>query len=165
MKYPTTILKGDNSVGKCISIATSSKNAIQDTGARMFHIGRNTRSQIISKSIANSGGNATYRGLIDISKNSTNSYSEVICDSLILDDKSKSDTFPTEINRCDSSFVKHEAKITDLDKETLFYINSKGVDEKQAKHLVVLGFIEPFSRNLPLEYSVELNRLLKTVLE
>ena len=161
MKYPATILKGDKSKGKCISIAVSHKGVIQDAGAKMIHIGRNTRSQIISKSIAHSGGNATYRGLVQISKSAVNSASEVVCDTLILDKISKSDTYPTEKVFNKSSVLKHEAKVTDLDKQKLFYLQSRGIDLATAKQLLVLGFIEDFSNELPLEYSVELNRLLK----
>lgn len=161
MKYPATILKGDRSKGKCISIAVSHKGVIQDAGAKMIHIGRNTRSQIISKSIAHSGGNATYRGLVQISKSAVNSASEVVCDTLILDKISKSDTYPTEKVFNKSSVLKHEAKVTDLDKQKLFYLQSRGIDLATAKQLLVLGFIEDFSNELPLEYSVELNRLLK----
>ena len=161
MKYPATILKGDRSKGKCISIAVSHKGVIQDAGAKMIHIGRNTRSQIISKSIAHSGGNATYRGLVQISKSAVNSASEVVCDTLILDKISKSDTYPTEKVFNKSSVLKHEAKVTDIDKQKLFYLQSRGIDLATAKQLLVLGFIEDFSNELPLEYSVELNRLLK----
>jgi Fe-S cluster assembly protein SufB len=165
MKYPATILKGDHASGKCISIATAHKGVIQDAGAKMIHIGKNTRSQIISKSIAHSGGNATYRGLVNITKTATNSYAEIQCDTLILDDISKSDTVPTEIISNSSSFLKHEAKVTDIDKEKQFYLNARGIDKKQAKHLLVVGFVEPFAEELPMEYAVELNRLLKIDLE
>ena len=162
MKYPATILKGDNSKAKCISIAVSHEGVIQDAGAKMIHVGKNTRSQIISKSIAHSGGNATYRGLVQISKRAINSNSEVVCDTLILDKISKSDTYPTEKVFNKSSVLKHEAKVTDLDNQKLFYLQSRGIDLVTAKQLLVLGFIEDFANELPLEYSVELNRLLKT---
>ena len=161
MKYPATILKGDNSKAKCISIAVSHEGVIQDAGAKMIHVGKNTRSQIISKSIAHSGGNATYRGLVQISKRAINSNSEVVCDTLILDKISKSDTYPTEKVFNKSSVLKHEAKVTDLDNQKLFYLQSRGIDLVTAKQLLVLGFIEDFANELPLEYSVELNRLLK----
>ena len=161
MKYPATILKGDNSKAKCISIAVSHEGVIQDAGAKMIHVGKNTRSQIISKSIAHSGGNATYRGLVQISKRAINSNSEVVCDTLILDKISKSDTYPTEKVFSKSSVLKHEAKVTDLDNQKLFYLQSRGIDLVTAKQLLVLGFIEDFANELPLEYSVELNRLLK----
>ena len=161
MKYPATILKGDNSIGKCISIAVAHKDVIQDAGAKMIHIGRNTRSQIISKSIAHNGGNATYRGLVKIAKTAINSKADVTCDTLLLDKFSKSDTFPTEEIYNKYSSLKHEAKVTDLDQKRLFYLQSKGIDPITAKQLLVLGFIQPFSNELPLEYVVELNRLLK----
>ena len=161
MKYPATILKGDNSIGKCISIAVAHKDVVQDAGAKMIHIGRNTRSQIISKSIAHNGGNATYRGLVKIAKTAINSKADVTCDTLLLDKFSKSDTFPTEETYNKHSSLKHEAKVTDLDQKRLFYLQSKGIDPITAKQLLVLGFIQPFSNELPLEYVVELNRLLK----
>ena len=161
MKYPATILKGDNSIGKCISIAVAHKDVVQDAGAKMIHIGRNTRSQIISKSIAHNGGNATYRGLVKIAKTAINSKADVTCDTLLLDKFSKSDTFPTEEIYNKHSSLKHEAKVTDLDQRRLFYLQSKGIDPITAKQLLVLGFIQPFSNELPLEYVVELNRLLK----
>ena len=145
----------------CISIAVSHEGVIQDAGAKMIHVGKNTRSQIISKSIAHNGGNATYRGLVQISKSAINSNSEVVCDTLILDKISKSDTYPTEKVFNKSSVLKHEAKVTDLDNQKLFYLQSRGIDLVTAKQLLVLGFIEDFANELPLEYSVELNRLLK----
>lgn len=165
MKYPACILKGDNSVGKCISVAIAKKGMIQDAGAKMIHIGKNTRSQIISKSVAIGGGNASYRGLVHIDKNASNSIADVTCDTLILDKKSKSDTFPTERVLNNSSSLKHEATVTDLDKKEMFYLATKGIDETTAKQLLVLGFIKPFSDELPLEYTVELNRLLKLNIE
>ena len=161
MKYPAAILKGDNSKAKCISIAVSHENIIQDAGAKMIHIGKNTKSQIISKSIAHNGGNATYRGLVHIAKTATNAISDVVCDTLILDKKSKSDTFPTEKIFNNTSTIKHEAKVTDIDQQKLFYLQSKGIDLTTAKQLLVLGFIKDFTNELPIEYSVELNRLLK----
>ena len=139
MKYPATILKGDNSKAKCISIAVSHEGVIQDAGAKMIHVGKNTRSQIISKSIAHNGGNDTYRGLVQISKSAINSNSEVVCDTLILDKISKSDTYPTEKVFNKSSVLKHEAKVTDLDNQKLFYLQSRGIDLVTAKQLLVLG--------------------------
>ncbi|MDR0675134.1 MAG: Fe-S cluster assembly protein SufB [Mycoplasmataceae bacterium] len=165
MKYPATILKGDYANAKCISIAIAHRGVIQDAGAKMIHIGKHTRSQIISKSIAHNGGNATYRGLVNITKDATNSYADVQCDTLILDSISKTDTIPTEIISNHTSFLKHEAKVTDLDKEKMFYLNSRSINKNAAKHLLVLGFIEPFVDELPMEYAVELNRLLKIDLE
>jgi Fe-S cluster assembly protein SufB len=165
MKYPATILKGDYASAKCISIAIAHQGVIQDAGAKMIHVGKNTRSQIISKSIAHNGGNASYRGLVNITKSAINSYAEVQCDTLILDSNSRTDTIPTEIISNHSSFLKHEAKVSDLDNEKLFYLNSRSINKETAKHLLVLGFIEPFVDELPMEYAVELNRLLKIDLQ
>lgn len=161
MKYPATILKGDNSQGKCISIALAHEGVIQDSGAKMIHYGKNTKSQIISKSISHSGGIADYRGTVYIDEKASNARAEIKCDSLIIDDLSASSTYPKEVNFCPSSSIKHEAKITSIDQEKMFYLMSKGIPYEQAKHLIVLGFIEPFSNELPMEYAVELNRLLK----
>jgi Fe-S cluster assembly protein SufB len=164
MKYPCSILKGDNSNAKCISIATCNKNMKQDTGAKMIHLGKNTRSQIISKTISSDNGISNFRGLVKITKNAINSFSSIECDTLLLDQTSSSDTIPKEIVENNSSFIKHEAKISNIDKELLFYLNSKGFDEKKAKQLFSLGFIKPFTDLLPLEYAVELNRLLKEII-
>jgi Fe-S cluster assembly protein SufB len=164
MKYPATILSGNNSSARCISIATSGKSMKQDTGAKMIHIGKNTRSSIISKSIAVHGGVCNYRGSAIIKKNATNSYIDVNCDTLIMDKDSQSNTYPIEVIENDTSFIKHEAKITDVDKEKIFLLNTRSIDEKDAKHALVLGFVHEFSKELPLEYSVELNRLLKQII-
>jgi Fe-S cluster assembly protein SufB len=164
MKYPTTILKGNNSSAKCISIGISGANMIQDTGANMIHIGTNTRSNIVSRSISKNGGVSNYRGTIKIEQGASNSYSDVNCDSLILDNISSSDTYPNEIICNNSSFIKHEAKITDFDKEIKFFLNAKGIDSKDAEQLLIIGFIQPFTEELPLEYAVELNRLIKQLI-
>ncbi|WEK82935.1 MAG: Fe-S cluster assembly protein SufB [Mycoplasma sp.] len=161
MKYPCCILKGDNATGKTISVAVSHQDVIQDTGAKMIHLGKNTRSQIIAKSVAHNGGNATYRGIVYIGKNATDAIADVTCDTLLLDKKSKSDTYPVEKVYNKHSTLKHEAKVTDLDQQRMFYLASRGLDPATSKQLLVLGFIQPFADELPLEYTVELNRLLK----
>ena len=161
MKYPACILKGDRSKGTCITISVATNKQQQDTGSRMIHIGKNTKSTIISKSIAKNGGNATYRGKVDIKKCAINSESFVQCDTLILDDISKSDTLPTNIVSNDSSFLEHEATVSRVKKENLFYLMSRGLSEEKATELIVLGFIEKFREELPMEYAVELNGLLK----
>ena len=165
MKYPCCVLKGDNSKGTCISIAVSSNSQIQDAGAKMIHIGKNTSSSIISKSICKQGGIANYRGLVDIKPNSTNSHAHVECDTLILDDKSASDTIPTNIVENDSSNIEHEATVSKIDEDVLYYLMSRGLSKKDATHLIVMGFIEPFSKELPMEYAVELNQLIKLDME
>ena len=161
MKYPACILKGDRAEGTCITISVATNHQEQDTGARMIHIGKNTKSTIISKSIARNGGNATYRGKVDIKKSATNSSSMVKCDTLILDDISKSDTIPVNICENNSSNIEHEATVSKISDEKLFYMMSRGLDEEKATELFILGFIEKFREELPMEYAVELNQLLK----
>ena len=161
MKYPACILKGDNSQGECISIAMASEGQIQDTGAKMIHIGKNTQSKIIAKSIARKTGNASYRGKVSIEESATNSKASIKCDTILLDPYSKSDTIPTNICKNDSSTIEHEATVSKIDEEKLFYIESRGIDEEKAIELSIIGFIEEFTKELPLEYAVELNNLLK----
>lgn len=161
MKYPCCILKGDNSTGTCISIAVASNNQIQDTGARMIHLGKNTNSKIISKSIARSGGNATYRGDVKIKEDATNSYSMIKCDTLILDKDSISDTIPTNIVSNNTSTIEHEATVSKINDANIFYLESKGIPKETCEELIVLGFLEEFRKELPMEYAVELNQILK----
>lgn len=161
MKYPSCILKGDGAKGNCISIAVAGKNQIQDAGAKMIHLASNTTSKIISKSIAANGGISNYRGTVKINKEAKNSKSIVKCDTLILDDKSSSDTIPKNIVENKSSYLEHEATVSKLDEEKLFYLMSRGLDEERAKELLIVGFIDEFRENLPMEYAVELNALLK----
>ncbi len=165
MKYPCCVLKGDNAKGSCISIAVASKKQYQDAGAKMIHIGKNTSSTIISKSICKEGGRANYRGLVEISPLSTNSKAHVECDTLILDKLSSSDTIPTNICANSSSFIEHEASVSKIDEDQLFYLMSRGLSETEATHLIIMGFIEPFSKELPMEYAVELNQLIKLDME
>ena len=161
MKYPACILKGDNSHGTCITISVASNNQIQDTGARMIHIGKNTKSKIISNSIAKNGGNATYRGKVEIKKSAINSESLVKCDSLILDNISKSDTYPVNINQNETSNIIHEATVSKISEENLTYLMTRGISKEKATELIILGFIDKFKQELPLEYAVELNQLIK----
>ena len=161
MKYPCCVLKGDNSNGTCITISVASKGQEQDSGARMIHLGKNTKSNIISKSIARNGGNATYRGKVLINSSASNSIGNVKCDTLILDDISKSDTIP--VNSCFnlSSSIEHEATVSKISDDNLFYMMSKGISEERAMELIVLGFLEKFREELPMLYGVELNQLIK----
>ena len=161
MKYPACILKGDNSKGTCITISIASNNQFQDTGSRMVHLGKNTKSKIISKSIALNGGNATYRGKIDIKKSAINSEASLKCDTLILDNLSKSDTYPVNINQNNSSNIYHEAIVSKINEENLLYLMSRGIDREKAIQLIILGFIDKFKQELPVEYAVELNQLIK----
>lgn len=161
MKYPCCVLKGDNSKGTCITISVAGNGQIQDTGARMIHIGNNTSSNIISKSIARNSGNATYRGKVLINTSSNNSIANVKCDTLILDELSKSDTIP--VNSCFNinSSIEHEATVSKISEENLFYMMSRGISRERAMDLIILGFIEKFREELPMEYAVELNQLIK----
>ena len=161
MKYPCCILKGDNSSGTCITISVASNNQIQDTGARMIHLGKNTSSKIVSKSIAKNGGNATYRGDVKLKEASTNSYSMIKCDTLILDKDSISDTIPTNIVSNTTSTIEHEATVSKISDENIFYLESKGIPKEKCEELIILGFLEEFRKELPMEYAVELNGLLK----
>lgn len=161
MKYPSCILKGDNSVGNSISIAYAKEGQILDAGAKMIHIGKNTRSNIVSKSIAVNGGVANYRGTTKISKSAKNSKATIKCDTILLDKLSKSDTYPKNIVGNSSSILEHEATISKVSEEKLFYLTSKGLSEERAKELLIMGFIDDFKKELPMEYAVELNRLLK----
>ncbi len=164
MKYPACILKGDNSEGTCITISVAGTKQEQDTGARMIHIGKNTKSKIISNSIAKNGGNATYRGKVEIRKSAFNSESFVKCDSLILDELSKSDTYPVNINNNDTSNIIHEATVSKISEDNLLYLMSRGISREKATELIILGFIDNFKQELPMEYAVELNQLIKRVL-
>ena len=161
MKYPCCVLKGDNSKGTCITISVASKTQEQDSGARMIHLGKNTTSNIISKSIAQSGGNSTYRGKVRITKGATGSSAMVKCDTLILDSISKSDTIPVNICENESSNIEHEATVSKISEDNLYYMMSRGISEERATELIVLGFLDKFRQELPMEYAVELNNLLK----
>jgi len=161
MKYPCCILNGKKAKGNCVTIAIASTGQIQDTGAKMIHLAPNTESNILSKSIAANGGNASYRGLVKIAKKAVNSKSNIKCDTILLDKKSKSDTIPTNIVLNDSSNINHEATVSRISEEKLFYLMSRGIDEEKAKELLIMGFIDKFREELPMEYAVELNNLLK----
>lgn len=160
MKYPACILEGDGAKGAVISIAVGGKNQFQDNGARMIHIGKNTSSTIISKSICKNGGVANYRGTVRILPSAENAHSHVECDTLILDDRSRSDTYPKNEIRNASSFIEHEATVSKINEEELFYLESRGIPEEEATQMIVMGFIEPFAKELPMEYAIELNRLI-----
>ena len=161
MKYPACILKGEGAKGTCISIAVAGKNQYQDAGARMIHEAPNTTSTIISKSIVKNGGVANYRGTVRHKPGAENCRSHVECDTLILDDISRSDTIPNNEVHNNTSYIEHEATVSKISEEQLFYLMSRGISEKDATQMIIMGFIEPFSRELPMEYAVELNQLIK----
>lgn len=162
MKYPSCILKGKYAKGNSISIAYAKKGQELDAGAKMIHLGHHTSSNIVSKSIAEDGGVANYRGTTKIEKDAKNSKATIKCDTIILDAKSKSDTFPKNILGNNSSTLEHEATVSKIDEEKLFYLTSKGLSEDLAKELLIMGFINDFKKELPMEYAVELNRLIKS---
>ena len=161
MKYPCCVLKGDNSKGTCITISSAKEGQHQDSGARMIHIGKNTTSNIISKSIASNGGKADFRGEVRIEDAAENSESIVKCDTLILDKLSSSDTYPINTIKNTTSNIEHEATVSKISEEKLFYLMSRGITREEAIDLIVLGFTDEFKKELPLEYAVELNQLLK----
>ena len=161
MKYPACILNGEGARGTCISIAMADEGQIQDTGARMIHNAPNTKSNIIAKSIGRNHGNATYRGTVRIKKEAENSIANIKCDTILLDETAKSDTIPKNIVLNDSSTLEHEATVSKVSDEKLFYMKTKGIDEDKAREMIIMGFIDEFKEELPMEYAVELNKLLK----
>ncbi len=165
MKYPSVILRGDNSRGEVLSIAVADKGQHQDTGAKMIHIGKNTSSLINGKSICKNGGRTTYRGKVKISKGATGAKAKVICDALILDTESRTDTYPyNEIDEPDSR-LEHEASVSKLGENQLHYLMSRGLSEADASALLVSGFIEPIVKELPMEYALEMNELIRMEME
>jgi Fe-S cluster assembly protein SufB len=161
MKYPACILAGEGAKGNTVSIAFASSNQYQDTGAKMIHLAPNTSSTIISKSICRGGGKVNYRGMVKQSKDAINSRSHVECDTIILDDISSSDTIPLNLVRNQKSRIEHEATVSKVSEEQLFYLMSRGITAEDALQMIVMGFIEPFAKELPMEYAVELNQLIK----
>ncbi|MEG0276813.1 MAG: SufD family Fe-S cluster assembly protein, partial [Coprobacillus sp.] len=141
--------------------AVADGNQILDSGAKMIHVAPNTSSQIISKSISRNGGKVNYRGMVHHGKGAYNAKSKVECDTLILDQLSTSDTVPTNIMMNNDAIIEHEATVSKVSEDQLFYLMSRGLSKSQATEMIVMGFIEPFSRELPMEYAVELNQLIK----
>jgi len=165
MKYPSVILNGRHAHGEVLSIAYAGHGQIQDAGAKMIHLAPDTTSRIISKSICRDGGRTSYRGLVRIIPSASNVSAHVQCDALILDGKSRSDTYPSmDIQSSDAS-IAHEAAVSKISDEQLFYLTSRGIGEEEAISMIVNGFIEPIVKELPLEYAVELNRLIELQME
>ena len=161
MKYPGIYLMGRKAYGETLSIAFAGKNQHQDTGAKMVHLAPDTTSKVTSKSVSRANGRSTYRGLLKVAKGATNVKATVRCDALLLDDTSKTDTYPyMEIDQEDAT-VTHEATVGKIGDEQIFYLMSRGFSEDEALSLIVNGFMEPFTKELPMEYAVELNRLIK----
>ena len=161
MKYPACILAGEYARGLCVSIAVGSKNQYQDTGAKMVHLAPHTSSSIVSKSISRNGGVTNFRDWITMGPKADGSRAKIECDTLILDNRSRSDTIPLNVNHNSTSMIEHEAKVSRISEEELFYLMSRGLSEQQATEMIIMGFLEPFTRELPMEYAVELNQLLK----
>ncbi len=161
MKYPSTILAGRHATSECISIAVAnSKGIVQDAGAKMIHLAPHTKSKIVSKSVSLNGGNTCYRGLVEIGAHALHSASKVECDTLLMDKISRTDTLPVEIIRNKESQLEHEAKVSNISEEQLFYMMSRGIRQETAESLILMGFLEPFAKELPMEYAIELNKLI-----
>src|ERR671917_418095 len=165
MKYPSVYLMGEGAHGEVLSIAFAGKGQHQDAGAKIVHAAPNTTSSIFSKSISKDGGRATYRGLLEVAKGATGSKSKVVCDALLLDPESRSDTYPTIRIGEDDVDVGHEATVSKIGEEQLFYLMAHGLDEEESSKLIVNGFIEPIVKVLPMEYAVEMNRLIELQME
>lgn len=165
MKYPSCYLMGPGAHGEILSVAFAGQNQVQDAGGKMIHFAPNTSSKITSKSISKNGGRSSYRGLLKVYKGASNVKSNVVCDALLLDPQSRSDTYPTiEIDEEDVT-IGHEATVSKVGEEQLFYLMSRGLSEEEATTMVVSGFIEPLVKELPMEYAVEMNRLIQLQME
>ena len=165
MKYPSVYLNGEGSHGEVLSIAFAGEGQHQDAGGKIVHNAPNTTSKIISKSISKNGGRTSYRGLIKVSDDATNCKSNVVCDALILDEDSQSDTYPYIEVDSDQVNIEHEARVSKIGEEQLFYLMSRGLSEGDASAMIVNGFIEPLVKELPMEYAVELNKLIQLQME
>jgi len=165
MKYPAVILKGRGAKGHVMSIAVAGKGQHQDAGAKMIHLAPETTSTIVSKSISKQGGKVTYRGLTSFGRDAAGSKANIQCDTLIMDKESTSDTIPYNEVRNDNIILEHEATVSKVSEEQLFYLMSRGLSEAEATQMIIMGFIEPFTKELPMEYAVEMNRLIKFEME
>jgi Fe-S cluster assembly protein SufB len=165
MKYPCVYLVGEGAKGEILSIAFAGNGQHQDAGAKVIHAAPHTSSRITSKSISKAGGRASYRGLVKVYPNAVKSKVSVECDALLIDEASRSDTYPTMEIDADDVRIEHEARVSKVAEEQLFYLTSRGLTEDEARLLIINGFIEPFTKELPMEYAVELNRLIELEME
>ncbi|MGH3140145.1 MAG: SufD family Fe-S cluster assembly protein, partial [Gaiellales bacterium] len=165
MKYPSVYLMEPGAHAEILSIAFAGKGQHQDAGGKAIHGASNTTSSIVSKSISKDGGRAGYRGLIKVAKGAKNCKSTVRCDALLLDEESRSDTYPYMEIEEDKVTIGHEATVSKIGDEQLFYLMSRGLSEEEASAMIVSGFIEPITKELPLEYAVEMNRLIQLQME
>lgn len=165
MKYPSVYLRGEHSRGEALSIAFAGEGQHQDTGAKMVHLAPHTSSSIVSKSISRNGGRSSYRGLVRVQDNATHSKASVVCDALLIDQISRTDTYPYVDIRTDDVEMGHEATVSKVSEDQLFYLMSRGMSETEAMAMIVRGFVEPIARELPMEYALELNRLIELQME
>ena len=165
MKYPAVWLTGEHAKGEVLSVAFAGEGQFQDTGAKMTHMAPHTSSNVVSKSVARGGGRTSYRGLIQVNANAHNSTSQVECDALLVDNISRSDTYPYNDIRNDHVVLGHEATVSQVSEEQLFYLQSRGIPEEEAMAMIVRGFVEPVAKELPMEYALELNRLIELQME
>jgi Fe-S cluster assembly protein SufB len=165
MKYPSVFLMGEHAKGEVLSIAFAGEGQHQDAGAKMVHAAPHTSSTIVSKSVARGGGRTSYRGLVQIDEGAHGSRSTVKCDALLVDTISRSDTYPYVDVREDDVAMGHEATVSRVSEDQLFYLMSRGLSEDEAMAMVVRGFVEPIARELPMEYALELNRLIELQME
>jgi Fe-S cluster assembly protein SufB len=165
MKYPSVYLNGRGAHGTMLSIAVAGEGVDQDAGARMIHNAPDTSSSIVSKSIAKDGGAVDYRGTVRFGRKSDGSFAHVECDTIIMDEKSSSDTIPYNQVMNGNVSMEHEAKVSKISEEQLYYLMSRGISEEKATEMIIMGFVEPFTKELPMEYAVELNRLISYEME
>ncbi|MDO5729984.1 Fe-S cluster assembly protein SufB, partial [Corynebacterium sphenisci] len=165
MKYPAVWMTGPHARGEVLSVAFAGQDQFQDTGAKMVHMAPHTSSNIVSKSVARSGGRAAYRGLVQVNRGAKHSASSVECDALLVDTISRSDTYPYVDVREDDVTLGHEATVSQVSDDQLFYLMSRGIEEDEAMAMVVRGFVEPIAKELPMEYALELNRLIELQME
>ena len=165
MKYPAVMLKGKRAKGEVISIALANNGQHQDTGAKMIHLADDTTSNIVSKSVSVGSGRASYRGLVSISKNVKNCRNNTVCDALLINSNSRNDTYPAITCSGENNSVQHEASVSKLSEEQIFYMRSRGLSEAEATSLAVNGFVNDLVREFPMEYSVELKRLIELQME
>lgn len=165
MKYPCIVLKGQHSKGQVVSIAVAGRHQHQDSGAKIIHLASNTSSNVIAKSISKDGGRSSYRGLLKVAKNLENIVARVQCDALLLDESSRTDTYPKVDIASKNVDIGHEASVSKVSEEQIFYLMSRGLTQEQAQAMIVNGFIDVFVKMLPMEYAVEINRLIELEME
>ncbi|MDT7546385.1 MAG: Fe-S cluster assembly protein SufB, partial [Actinomycetota bacterium] len=165
MKYPACYLLGERASGETLSVAFAGPGQHQDAGAKMVHAAPNTTSNIVSKSVARGGGRTSYRGLVQVQEGAHGSKSNVVCDALLVDTISRSDTYPYVDVREDDVSLGHEATVSKVGEDQLFYLMSRGLSADEAMAMVVRGFVEPIAKELPMEYALELNRLIELQME